>query len=80
MEEVVNGVIKYIDEYSFGSLIRICVFGCCIICEFVMYIIIWRYLNKIVIKDKAILNIIPNEAISYSQRVKNAISSLNNFK
>lgn len=75
----IQGIHDYIDNYKTSSIIRLIVSLCSIIIEFILYSLIWKYLNKMLIKDKAILNIIPNEAISYSQKVKNALSNLNNF-
>ena len=40
----------------------------------------WKYLKKSLSNDKEILNIIPNEAIVYSQKLKAALLDLNNFK
>ena len=80
LNTVIEGIHDFIDNYRTNSIIRISVFVFGVVLELTFYSLIWNYLNKMLIKDKAILNIIPNEAISYSQKVKNALTNLNNFK
>ena len=80
LNTVIEGINDFIDNYRTNSIIRISVFVFGVVLELTFYSLIWNYLNKMLIKDKAILNIIPNEAISYSQKVKNALTNLNNFK
>ena len=79
-DSMIEGINDFIDNYRTNSIIRISVFVFGVVLELTFYSLIWNYLNKMLIKDKAILNIIPNEAISYSQKVKNALTNLNNFK
>ena len=75
-----NGMDDYFDKYQNQLIIRLSIIIFFIFLEFIFFILIWRYLRIMLKKDKEILNIIPNEAISYSQKIKNALRKLNNFK
>ena len=80
MIELEKSLEKFVDKYKKNITIRLTIIVSIIVIEFIFYILIWKYLKRSLSKDKEILNIIPNEAIIYSQKLKNAINNLNNFK
>ncbi len=80
MIELQNSLEKFVDKYKNNITIRLTIIVSVIVIEFIFYILIWKYLKKSLSKDKEILNIIPNEAIIDSQKLKNALNDLNNFK
>ena len=80
MKELQSGLEKFINSYRNQITIRLNIIVSIIVIEFILYVLMWKYLKKSLSNDKEILNIIPNEAIVYSQKLKAALLDLNNFK
>ena len=80
MKELQSGLEKFINSYRDQITIRLTIIVSIIVIEFILYVLMWKYLKKSLSNDKEILNIIPNEAIVYSQKLKAALLDLNNFK
>ncbi len=80
MKELQSGLEKFINSYRKQITIRLTIIVSIIVIEFILYVLMWKYLKKSLSNDKEILNIIPNEAIVYSQKLKAALLDLNNFK
>ena len=80
MKELQSGLEKFINSYRNQITIRLTIIVSIIVIEFILYVLMWKYLKKSLSNDKEILNIIPNEAIVYSQKLKAALLDLNNFK
>ena len=80
MKELQSGLEKFINSYRNQITIRLTIIVSIIVIDFILYVLMWKYLKKSLSNDKEILNIIPNEAIVYSQKLKAALLDLNNFK
>jgi hypothetical protein len=71
-----DSIISYLNYFNDCTLIRICFFFVLIIFEVSIFIYLANILKKLINEDKAILTIIPSEAISINEKIKNAFQFL----
>jgi hypothetical protein len=79
MDTLQNDIKTYINESTTSAIIRMSIYILLLVFEFFVIVYITRYLTDMLNKDKAILVIIPNEAISASEKVKMALRNLKNL-
>jgi hypothetical protein len=71
-----DSIISYLNYFNNSTLIRICFFFVLIIFEVSIFMYLANILKKLINEDKAILTIIPSEAISINEKIKNAFQYL----